>query len=530
MTASIPRAVRASRLAKPTAKFFRLGTLLVAWAAFLAGPSALVANQGDVPEGLSASDWGQIRELYERHRHSAAPDGEGYKARNHRQQWLLRFDGRGFTARPDEGTWSWGLELVGYGVEGAVRAVGGKAAIATEKNRVAYAWDETLEEWFLNDARGLEHGFTLSRRPDGQGERLEFELAVRGGLRPRAAGGRALSFVDESGAAVVNYAGLKVWDAGGAELPARLEVASSGRVRVLVNDRGASYPITVDPIAQQAYLKASNTGGGDQFGFSVAVSGDTAVVGAIGEDSNGTGVNPPSQANNSASGSGAAYVFERTGGVWSQQAYLKASNTGAVDVFGSSVAVSGDTAVVGARGEDSNGTGVNPPSQANNSAASSGAAYVFERTGGVWSQQAYLKASNTGANDRFGHSVAVSGDTAVVGAHFEDSNGTGVNPPSQANNSAGASGAAYVFERTGGVWSQQAYLKASNTDASDLFGISVAVSGDTAVVGARREDSNGTGVNPPSQANNSAGDSGAAYVFDGLPSNDDDEERRRGGR
>src|SRR5262249_39444615 len=109
------------------------------------------------------------------------------------------------------------------------------------------------------------------------------------------------------------------------------------------------------PIAQQAYLKASNTGAGDGFGISVAISGDTVVVGAHGEDSNATGVNG-NQADNSASSSGAAYVFVRTGGVWSQQAYLKASNTGMNDRFGWSVAVSGDTVVVGAVGESSSAT------------------------------------------------------------------------------------------------------------------------------------------------------------------------------
>ncbi len=163
--------------------------------------------------------------------------------------------------------------------------------------------------------------------------------------------------------------------------------------------------------------------------------------------------------------SGAAYVFVRSGGIWTQQAYLKASNTGAGDGFGDSVAVSGDTVVVGASGEDSNATGVDG-NQGDNSASHSGAAYVFIRSGGIWTQQAYLKASNTGADDDFGNSVAVSGDTVVVGAYSEDSNATGVDG-NQGDNSASASGAAYVFTRSGGIWTQQAYLKASNTGADD---------------------------------------------------------------
>jgi hypothetical protein len=269
---------------------------------------------------------------------------------------------------------------------------------------------------------------------------------------------------------------------------------------------------------QQAYLKASNTDVGDFFGGSVAVSGNTMVVGAFREDSNATGANG-NQGNNGFLGgdSGAAYVFVRSGKDWSQQAYLKASNTGQHDFFGESVAVSGDTVVVGASYEASNGTGVNG-NQADNSASSAGAAYVFVRSGTGWTQQAYLKASNAGATDFFGESVSVSGDTVVVGAREEASNATGVNGR-QGNNRALSAGAAYVFVRSGTDWTQQAYLKASNTGVGDRFGGSVAVSGDTVVVGAPFEYSNATGVNAPptggtgTQADNSAGDSGAAYVF-----------------
>ena len=278
---------------------------------------------------------------------------------------------------------------------------------------------------------------------------------------------------------------------------------------------GAAYVFTRTGAtwSQQAYLKASNPETFDNFGLSVALSGDTLVVGAYQEGSSATGVNGDGT-NNSASGSGAAYVFTRAGSTWSQQAYLKASNTGIEDQFGYSVAVSGNTLVVGAWAEDSSATGVNGD-QANDSAGQSGAAYVFTRTGSTWSQQAYLKASNTGSgvtlvSDAFGASVAVSGDTLVVGAPFEASNATGVNG-NQANNTA-QSGATYVFTRTGTTWSQQAYLKASNTGAGDKFGESIALSGDTLMVGAPYEDSNATGVNGD-QTNNTARANGAAYLF-----------------
>ena len=261
--------------------------------------------------------------------------------------------------------------------------------------------------------------------------------------------------------------------------------------------------------SQQAYLKASNTDAGDLFGFSVAIAGDTLVVGAYKEASNATGVNG-NQADNSAAWAGAAYVFVRSGSSWSQQAYLKTSNSATFDDFGISVAIDGDTLVVGARGEDSNATGVNG-NQADNSASSAGAAYVFVRSGSSWSQQAYLKASNPDVGDLFGRTVAIDGDTLVVGAHGEASNATGVNG-NQADNSASEAGAAYVFVRSGSSWSQQAYLKASNTDALDIFGFPVAISGDTLVVGAWNESSNATGVNG-NQADNSISKAGAAYVF-----------------
>jgi hypothetical protein len=290
----------------------------------------------------------------------------------------------------------------------------------------------------------------------------------------------------------------------------------SGAVYVYVRDG--------DTWRQEAYLKASNSSGpsfagdpfGDGFGWALAISGDTLVVTSPQEDSSATGVNGD-QNDNQAPGSGAAYVFVREGTNWSQQAYLKASNTDATDVFGVSVSISGETIVVGALDDDSRATGVNGD-PFDNSITQAGAAYVFVREGTNWTQQAYLKASNTPAEnnpptseERFGISVGVSGDTIVVGAWEEDGRATGVNGD-QFNKGATSAGAAYVFTREGANWTQQAYLKASNTGAGDQFGSSVAISGDTIVVGARQEDSNATGVNG-TQADNAATDSGAAYVF-----------------
>lgn len=272
------------------------------------------------------------------------------------------------------------------------------------------------------------------------------------------------------------------------------------------DDLGTLLSSRVAPVAQDAYLKATNTEQHDRFGNSVAVSGDTILVGAPWEQSSASGVNGD-QADNGLHASGAAYVFVFDGTTWSPQAYLKASNPAFMDLFGITVALSGDTAVIGAINEDSEAIGIDGD-QDNDLARNSGAAYVFVRTGTTWNQQAYLKASNTNEDDLFGDAIAISGDTIVIGAWAEDSSSAGVNGD-QGDNSAWNAGAAYVFVREGTTWTQQAYLKASNpgggvpyTSEGDHFGTSVSVCGDTIAIGARNEDSNRTE------------DSGAAYVFE----------------
>ena len=263
----------------------------------------------------------------------------------------------------------------------------------------------------------------------------------------------------------------------------------------------------------QAYLKASNTQEEDQFGYRVDVSGDLIVVSAVGEDSGSTGVNGD-QSDESASSAGAAYVFARSGTTWSQEAYLKASDTvtseGPGDRFGESVSIAGDTIVVGAAGEDSGASGVDGDAT-DNTAESAGAAWVFVRDGTSWSQQAYLKASNTGAGDRLGYAVAVQGDTIAVGAYAEDSAASGVGGD-QGDDSAENAGAVYVYVRSGATWTQQAYLKASNPDPADQFGLGVDVDGDRVFVGAQGEDSSSPGIDGD-QADDSLTLAGAAYLF-----------------
>ncbi len=269
------------------------------------------------------------------------------------------------------------------------------------------------------------------------------------------------------------------------------------------------------------YLKASNTGAGDRFGVAVALSADgsTLAVGANREGSAAIGANG-SQADDSMQDAGAVYVFSRDGSTWQQVAYLKASNSGAGDGFGSSLALSSDgtTMVVGAPFEASAAIGIDGD-QSDDSALRSGAIYVFSRSGTSWAQQAYLKGSNTDADDLFGVALALSADGNVlaVGAEGEDGFASGIDGD-QTDKSAPEAGAVYVFSRSGSAWQQRDYLKASNTEAFDHFGGSVALTpdGNTLAVGAYWED--GAGGIEGDQSDNSAKNTGATYLFvhDGM--------------
>jgi FG-GAP repeat len=197
-----------------------------------------------------------------------------------------------------------------------------------------------------------------------------------------------------------------------------------------------------DPM-EVAKLLADDAGQG--FGWSVAISEDAAIVGAGGDDDRGTNA-------------GAAYVFELIGGVWSQVAKLTASD-GIPEVFlGNAVAISGDVGVVGAELDVHLGV-------------KSGSAYVFERIGGVWTETAKLVPADAQQNDEFGHSVAASGTTAIVGSWLDNPNGV-------------SSGSAYVFERIEGTWMETAKLTPDDGSELARFGSSVSISGDAILVGA----------------------------------------------
>ena len=280
---------------------------------------------------------------------------------------------------------------------------------------------------------------------------------------------------------------------------------------VMAPTSGAAYVFALSGTTwtQTTYIKASNTKIGAKFGSAVAVRGTLLTVGSPGEGSSATGINGD-QTDNSEAGAGAVYIFTQGGGTWSQDAYIKASNTGLGNAFGSSVSMTASVVAVGSPMEPSSSTGING-NQSNKAAAGAGAAYVFAFMGTAWTQQAYVKASNTNTNQLFGTSVSLSGTSLVVGAPGEASNGAGVNG-NQADTSIPGAGAAYVFLSSGVNWQQQAYIKATNPDANDHFGTSVAIENDTLLVGAAGEASSAKGING-NQADESAAGAGAVYIF-----------------
>jgi hypothetical protein len=212
---------------------------------------------------------------------------------------------------------------------------------------------------------------------------------------------------------------------------------------------------------QKCKLTASDGAPSDFFGYTVAISGDYAIVGATGNDDDGID-------------SGSVYIFKRQDPNWIEQAKLTASDAAGGDGFGNSLSINGDYAIVGAPGDDDAGS-------------SSGSAYVFKRDGASWSQQTKLTASDAAADDFFGWSVSISGDYIIVGAHGDDDNGD-------------TAGAAYVFKYENTSWLEQFKLIASDGAASDQFGFSVSIGSNYAIISAPGNDDKGNA-------------SGSAYVF-----------------
>ena len=414
-----------------------------------------------------------------------------WQAPNRAQGYRTFFTERGLHVRPRsaaDGDWDWSLFLTHWGRAGHTTAVRATEP-AVEGSRIRYARGG-LEEWYVNTDAGLEQGFSLPRPPQTSATDgpivLDFEQSGR--LRASAAAPTTLALVDGAGVRRLRFGGLLAYDADGHALDARFVVHDAG-LRIEVDDRGARYPVTIDPILknEEAKLVASSSDAMAiaWFGADVAIDGATAIVGAP---------SPLSSPDN-----GVAYIFSRTGTNWNIQARLVATDSGAVNNFGSRVALSGDRAAVAAE----NGSGVYVFSRTNRRWSQdqelvglaadegdialdgttlvigdaenslTGTANVYVESGGTWSLQQALVPNDAGSYgvQQFGYSAAIEGDRIVIGSPF----GPGTED---------ISGTAYVFLRTGTTWVEEDEFFPSEAVALDRFGEDVAIDGDTILVGA----------------------------------------------
>jgi len=338
-------------------------------------PEAVSDGWEALPADTRETILGQLRRAEYRPTSLSTKYPGSYGALNRAHALSLTFDADGVHVLPaqhDGGdsvpAWDWALRLIGYGYCEAVEAAL-PAKPTVSGNRVEYRRGD-LSEWYLNDERGLEQGFILARPPvaeAGYALPLRIAMAIHTSLTPQLTDdGHTLLFYDAQGRVVLNYSELHAYDADGAHLPTRMVLADDvadtmeHTLYLMVDDRGAKYPITIDPLlAQVAKLTASDGAAGDIFGFSASINGDTVVVGAYYGGAGGVE-------------SGSAYVFERNhGGAdnWGEVKELIASDAAANDAFGWSVSISGDTVVVGAWGNFDSGL-------------RSGSAYVFGRNQG----------------------------------------------------------------------------------------------------------------------------------------------------
>jgi hypothetical protein len=423
----------------------------------------LIVRQG--PEGLPLVAQGVV---------SAALGGDsrayqvvGLRAINPAQRLQMRFSAQGVEIA--SGRARVRLKLVAYG-RGRALGTPGPARLGVRDNRVSYVYGR-FAEWFANGPRGLEQGFDIAGPPRGERGPLTFALALSGAIHARLRRGAVLLNGD---GASLRYAGLVATDARGRALNSWLALAGR-RVLIRVDDRGARYPLRVDPFVEQGELSDKAGAPGEEFGEAIAVSGRTLVVGTIQHMAASSGIEP-----------GAAYVFTAPASGWAhahQAAILHAPRGQAEEEFGRSVAISGNTIVVGAPFHE---VGKHP---------GQGAAYVFVEPASGWrtaTATAKLTAAGGAANEFFGESVAISGDTVVVGA------------PGRKVGGHVAQGAVDLFavpRPRAGAARQLAALTSPHGQAGDALGISVAISGPTIVAGA---DLHQVGT---------TAEQGAAYIF-----------------
>jgi len=505
---TISGAVRRTRFIVFSISFFCISSFSNAWAKDSMSPDLMQAFQ------------------HARHQLEQTDNGD-YLARNPGNQQRHEFNAGGFvtTSVNKDADWQWGLKLTGYGSADNMQVVE-QATRHADGPRIEYRRGK-ITEWYENLPIGLEQGFTLNEAPVDNANQLIIEMTIQGDLQARWLKERqSLAFHDNNGSYALTYHKLVAFDADQQELPAHMVLADN-TLQIHVDASGASWPIVVDPLVvneQKVHAQASDAANSDFFGAAVALSSDTALIGMYKDD-------------DGFDGSGSALVFVRTGTAWSLQQKLTASDAFTNDRFGFAVSLSGDIALIGADSNDDAGT-------------DSGSAYIFTRSGGIWTEQQKLTASDAAGGDNFGISVVLDGDTALIGARTDDDtfNDSGsayvferniaavacvetasVDPWCQQqklnasdpnagdyfgiavalsgdtalvgalfhNDTFNDSGSAYVYTRIGSTWTQQQKLNASDPGLSDYFGVSVALSGDSALVGAYRDDS----------------EMGSAYVF-----------------
>jgi len=435
----------------------------------------------EIDENLSPAEAAALRSLIQNTLHAFAYDAAtgAWNARNAENRITFMYTRDG-TAEFSGGENAFGLTLLGIGREGEISPAG-KAAVRADGRQLNITRQE-YTEWYRNDNTGVEQGLTITSRPAGNGP-LQVRFRLNGDKLFSLRDNRTLTLTTASGAPLLDYTGLHAYSSDGRELPALL--ATDGTTLTWeVDDTGAAYPVTIDPVITSASSATAKFTGGkdsDSFGWSVSLSpdGSRALVGAYN--------------NNTA---GAAYIFDKPAGGWSGTTSASAAtarftggNDGDQFGFSTSLSSDGSRALVGAIYNDTAGT-------------DAGAAYIFDKPGGGWGGTTSASAATarfTGGNasDRFGTSLFLSSDgsTALVGAYNNNTAGTNA-------------GAVYIFDKPGGGWSgttpaSSATARFTGGNDGDQFGFSTSLSSDgsRALVGAQYNDTAGP-------------DAGAAYIFD----------------
>jgi hypothetical protein len=428
---------------------------------FLAPTMAVAKSSPGISPGLQAANQ-QASQQIEVIKEKGKP--VQWRAYNAANRLKLEFDGNGVVAHSQEGEWRLRMELTQLGSAEQLKPVR-RPKVTVDGNRLTYDRG-AIQEWYINDSRGLEQGFTLND-PHGK-EDIVLQLVLEGNVKPELIeNGKAVQFVTPQGK-TLRYKGLKAWDANGQNLNV-IMVLKNNQLQLKVTVADAAYPITIDPLLTLVEAQklpgpkaeeVSPGGEGAGYGVTVALSDNTALVGVPTWYGEGEYYPRP----------GIAYVFTRNEGVWTEQARLIPPEEVPYTQFGLSVALTDDTAIVTDGSLDS---------------SRSNSIYVFTRKEGAWNFQARLIPPDLGDGlvSRFGVGpIALSSDTLVVGVHGDASPPTSVPLTS-----------VVVFTRSGDTWIEQAKLIPSDVASRVEEGLMpIAFSDETLALSAFKTDSPST--------------------------------------